>query len=235
MVMAVTISWELRRRRPHLSVRLQPRRLYGARARGADPQSRADLATAGQSRGLRAQRRLGSHRHPDCGGEYGSGSGEQRVLHDNSSSLGLGAKYDRPARLDRTHGPGARRRSARLRRFLGVIALTCAVRSLCDRSTSSREPLENCAQLEDVQKAAGHRDAGTTKLYDRRSCNPEKGGVVLRDLLTYLVGPLLDCGRVALILSSVRRHQCWLLITRFSGRYELESDQEARRAPSFAP
>jgi hypothetical protein len=34
--------------------------------------------------------------------------------------------------------------------------------------------LENGAQLEDVQKAAGHRDPGTTKLYDRRGCNPEK-------------------------------------------------------------
>jgi hypothetical protein len=31
------------------------------------------------------------------------------------------------------------------------------------------------AQLEDVpQKAAGHRDLGTTKLYDRRGYNPEK-------------------------------------------------------------
>jgi hypothetical protein len=30
-------------------------------------------------------------------------------------------------------------------------------------------------QLEDVpQKAAGHRDPGTTKLYDRRGYNPEK-------------------------------------------------------------
>ena len=29
-------------------------------------------------------------------------------------------------------------------------------------------------ELEDVQKAAGHRDPGTTKLYDRRSFNPEK-------------------------------------------------------------
>jgi hypothetical protein len=28
--------------------------------------------------------------------------------------------------------------------------------------------------LEDVQKAAGHRDPGTTKLYDRRGYNPEK-------------------------------------------------------------
>ena len=34
--------------------------------------------------------------------------------------------------------------------------------------------LENGAQLEDVQKAAGHRDAGTAKLYDRRGYNPEK-------------------------------------------------------------
>jgi hypothetical protein len=34
--------------------------------------------------------------------------------------------------------------------------------------------LENGAQLEDVQKAADHRDPGTTKLYDRRGYNPEK-------------------------------------------------------------
>jgi integrase/recombinase XerD len=34
--------------------------------------------------------------------------------------------------------------------------------------------LENGAQLEDVQKAAGHRDPSTTKLYDRRGYNPEK-------------------------------------------------------------
>ena len=34
--------------------------------------------------------------------------------------------------------------------------------------------LENGAQLEDVQKAAGHRDPGTTKLYDRRGYNSEK-------------------------------------------------------------
>jgi hypothetical protein len=30
------------------------------------------------------------------------------------------------------------------------------------------------AQLKDVQKADGHRDPGTTKLYDRRGYNPEK-------------------------------------------------------------
>ena len=34
--------------------------------------------------------------------------------------------------------------------------------------------LENEAQFEDVQKAAGHRDPSTAKLYDRRGDNPEK-------------------------------------------------------------
>jgi len=34
--------------------------------------------------------------------------------------------------------------------------------------------LENGAQLEDVQKAAGHRDPGTPKLYDRLGYNPER-------------------------------------------------------------
>jgi integrase/recombinase XerD len=42
------------------------------------------------------------------------------------------------------------------------------------RATFIRTALENGAQLEDVQKAAGHRDPGTTKLYDRRGYNPEK-------------------------------------------------------------
>jgi hypothetical protein len=32
----------------------------------------------------------------------------------------------------------------------------------------------NGAHLEDVQKAAGHRDPSTAKLYDRRGYNPEK-------------------------------------------------------------
>jgi integrase/recombinase XerD len=41
-------------------------------------------------------------------------------------------------------------------------------------STFITTALENGAQLEDVQKAARHRDPGTTKLYDRRRYNPEK-------------------------------------------------------------
>ena len=42
------------------------------------------------------------------------------------------------------------------------------------RATFITTALENGAQLEDVQKAAGHRDPGTTKLYDRRGYDPEK-------------------------------------------------------------
>jgi integrase/recombinase XerD len=42
------------------------------------------------------------------------------------------------------------------------------------RATFITTTLENGASLEEVQKAAGHRDPGTTKLYDRRSYNPEK-------------------------------------------------------------
>jgi integrase/recombinase XerD len=42
------------------------------------------------------------------------------------------------------------------------------------RATFITTALENGAQLEDVQKAAGDRDPSTTKLYDRRGYNPEK-------------------------------------------------------------
>ena len=52
----------------------------------------------------------------------------------------------------------------------GSIAATRRTR--CARRSSTA--LENGARLEDVQKAAGHRDPSTTKLYDRRGYNPEK-------------------------------------------------------------
>jgi site-specific recombinase XerD len=41
------------------------------------------------------------------------------------------------------------------------------------RATFITTALENGAELEDVQKAAGHRDPGTTRLYDRRGYNRE--------------------------------------------------------------
>jgi integrase/recombinase XerD len=42
------------------------------------------------------------------------------------------------------------------------------------RATFITTALENGASLEDVQRAAGHADPDTTKLYDRRGYNPEK-------------------------------------------------------------
>lgn len=42
------------------------------------------------------------------------------------------------------------------------------------RATFITTALDNGASLEDVQRAAGHRDPSTTKLYDRRGYNPEK-------------------------------------------------------------
>jgi site-specific recombinase XerD len=42
------------------------------------------------------------------------------------------------------------------------------------RATFITRALDNGASLEEVQKAAGHADASTTKLYDRRGYNPEK-------------------------------------------------------------
>ncbi len=42
------------------------------------------------------------------------------------------------------------------------------------RATFITTALENGADLEDVQRAAGHREPSTTKLYARRGYNPEK-------------------------------------------------------------
>jgi len=42
------------------------------------------------------------------------------------------------------------------------------------RATFITTALENGVSLEDVQRAAGHREPGTTKLYDRRGYNFEK-------------------------------------------------------------
>ena len=74
----------------------------------------------------------------------------------------------------RTPAYGPRRdrpRGAEIRRALG---LDRGYSAHSMRATFITTALENGAQLEDVQKAAGHRDPSTTKLYDRRGYNPEK-------------------------------------------------------------
>jgi integrase/recombinase XerD len=61
-----------------------------------------------------------------------------------------------------------------LRKYASQIGLGRGYSAHSMRATFITTALENGAQLEDVQKAAGHRDPSTTKLYDRRGYNPEK-------------------------------------------------------------
>jgi Phage integrase family len=61
-----------------------------------------------------------------------------------------------------------------VRKFATELGLDRGYSAHSMRATFINTVLENGAQLEDVQKTAGHRDPGTTKLYDRRGYNPEK-------------------------------------------------------------
>ena len=61
-----------------------------------------------------------------------------------------------------------------VRKYAAEIGLVRGYSAHSMRATFITTALENGAQLEDVQKAAGHRDPSTTKLYDRRGYNPEK-------------------------------------------------------------
>lgn len=61
-----------------------------------------------------------------------------------------------------------------LRKYACRIGLGRGYSAHSMRATFITTALENGAQLEDVQKAAGHRNPSTTKLYDRRGYNPEK-------------------------------------------------------------
>jgi integrase/recombinase XerD len=76
--------------------------------------------------------------------------------------------YDPAGRLD----PDAINRI--VRKYAAAIGLARGYSAHSMRATFITTALENGAQLEDVQKAAGHRDPSTTKLYDRRGYNPEK-------------------------------------------------------------
>ena len=61
-----------------------------------------------------------------------------------------------------------------VRKYATTLGLARGYSAHSMRATFITTALENGAQLEDVQKAAGHRDPSTTKLYDRRGYNPEK-------------------------------------------------------------
>jgi integrase/recombinase XerD len=61
-----------------------------------------------------------------------------------------------------------------LRKYAKKIGLERGYSAHSMRATFITTALDNGASLEDVQRAAGHADPSTTKLYDRRGYNPEK-------------------------------------------------------------
>jgi integrase/recombinase XerD len=61
-----------------------------------------------------------------------------------------------------------------LRKHAKAIGLTRGYSGHSMRATFITTALENGATLDDVQRAAGHSEPGTTKLYDRRGYNPQK-------------------------------------------------------------
>jgi integrase/recombinase XerD len=61
-----------------------------------------------------------------------------------------------------------------LRKYAKAIGLDRGYSAHSMRATFITTALENGCSLEDVQRAAGHREPSTTKLYDRRGYNPEK-------------------------------------------------------------
>jgi integrase/recombinase XerD len=61
-----------------------------------------------------------------------------------------------------------------VRKYVATLGMRRGYSAHSMRATFITTALENGAQLQDVQKAAGHRDPSTTKLYDMRGYNPEK-------------------------------------------------------------
>ncbi|MGO9443748.1 MAG: hypothetical protein ACLPXB_03105 [Thiobacillaceae bacterium] len=60
------------------------------------------------------------------------------------------------------------------RKHAAAIGLTPGNSAHSMRATFSTTALDNDATVDDVQRAAGDSEPGTTKLYDRRGYNPEK-------------------------------------------------------------
>ncbi len=85
-----------------------------------------------------------------------------RPLRGNAKPLDAAGRMD-PDAIDRL-----------VRKYAAGIGLGRGYSAHSMRATFITIALENGAQLEDVQKAAGHRDPSTTKLYDRRGYNPER-------------------------------------------------------------
>jgi Phage integrase family len=98
-----------------------------------------------------------------------------------------------------------------VRKYAAALGLDRGYSAHSMRATFITTALENGAQLEDAQKAAGHRDPGTTKLYDRRGYNPEKAASFFCDLLTFwLVRELATMEPLKNLNSSIAIEQRWV-------------------------
>ena len=104
-------------------------------------------------------------------------------IRDYLERAGHGGERDRPLFRPlrgnaKAHNPAGRMDPNAIdrlvRKYVAAIGLARGYSAHSMRATFITTALENGAQLEDVQKAAGHRDPSTTKLYNRRGYNPEK-------------------------------------------------------------
>ena len=99
----------------------------------------------------------------ECAGHGADGDGPLfRPLHHNGKQS-YARRAMHPDAIDRV-----------VRKYVAMLGFGEGYSAHSMRATFITTALENGAQLEDVQKAAGHRDPSTTKLYDRRGYNPEK-------------------------------------------------------------
>lgn len=107
----------------------------------------------------------------------------QRIRAAHLDQAGHGDQLDaplfRPLRGNaKPHDPAGRLDPSAIdrlvRKYAARVGLARGYSAHSMQATFITTALENGAQLEDVQKAAGHRDPSTTKLYDRRGYNPEK-------------------------------------------------------------
>jgi integrase/recombinase XerD len=104
-------------------------------------------------------------------------------IRDYLSASGHSGDLDGPM-FRPLHNNGVRREARRhmhpdaidriVRKYARRIGLDRGYSAHSMRATFITTALDNGASLEDVQRAAGHRDPSTTKLYDRRGYNPEK-------------------------------------------------------------
>ncbi len=130
----------------------------GLRRAARDPQGRPARRPGDQPAGGAAHPRL-----PGAGRAWGEHDGPLfRPLRGNAKAHDPAGQLD-PDAIDRM-----------VRKYAAAIGLARGYSAHSMRATFITTALENGAQLEDVQKAAGHRDPSTTKLYDRRGYNPEK-------------------------------------------------------------